>query len=114
MVTQKQQRNLKMPTTKNLEDALELLAVATFFSPELKAKRSDVLTRGLKTLNNMKKLDDIIDGCLYVKGQQDMRDRLAQEFDCRAVLDDNLPSPGWYEPHEPAEIIRAMPIQSLK
>lgn len=36
------------------------------------------------------------------------RERIACEFDRRAVYDDGTPSSGWYEPHEPAEIVRAM------
>ena len=36
------------------------------------------------------------------------RERIACEFDRRAVYADGTPSSGWYEPHEPAEIVRAM------
>lgn len=33
------------------------------------------------------------------------RERIAAEFDRRAAI---IPGSGWYEPHEPAEIARAM------
>lgn len=36
------------------------------------------------------------------------RERVAQEFDRRAVLSDGGPAVGWYEPNEPAEIVRAL------
>ena len=36
------------------------------------------------------------------------RGRIAAEFDRRAVYADGTPSSGWYEPHEPAEIVRGM------
>ena len=36
------------------------------------------------------------------------RERIACEFDRRAVYADGTQSSGWYEPHEPAEIVRAM------
>jgi len=36
------------------------------------------------------------------------RERIAAEFDRRAVYSDGTPSSGWYEPHEPAEIVRGM------
>lgn len=36
------------------------------------------------------------------------QERIAQEFDRRAVYSDGTPSSGWYEPHEPAEIVRSM------
>ena len=36
------------------------------------------------------------------------RERIALEFDRRAVCADGTPSPGWYEPKEPAEIIRGL------
>lgn len=35
------------------------------------------------------------------------REAIAQEFDRRAVYADGTPSSGWYEPDEPAQIIRA-------
>ena len=36
------------------------------------------------------------------------RERIAAEFDRRAVYADGTPSSGWYEPHEPGEIVRGM------
>lgn len=36
------------------------------------------------------------------------RERVAAEFDRRAVYSDGTPASGWYEPHEPAEIVRGM------
>ena len=36
------------------------------------------------------------------------RERVAREFDRRAVLSDGGPAVGWYEPNEPAEIVRAL------
>ena len=36
------------------------------------------------------------------------RERIATEFDRRAMYSDGTPSSGWYEPHEPAEIVRSM------
>jgi hypothetical protein len=39
------------------------------------------------------------------------RERIAQEFDRRAVYADGTPSSGWYEPDEPARIIRARSSQ---
>ena len=36
------------------------------------------------------------------------RKRIAAEFDRRSVYSDGTPSSGWYEPHEPAEIVRSM------
>lgn len=36
------------------------------------------------------------------------RERIAAEFDRRAALSDGGPARGWYEPEEPAQIIRAM------
>lgn len=39
------------------------------------------------------------------------RERVAQEFDRRAVLSDGGPAVGWYEPNEPAEIVRALNTQ---
>lgn len=35
------------------------------------------------------------------------REEIALEFDKRAVLRDGGPAVGWYEPDEPAEIVRA-------
>lgn len=35
------------------------------------------------------------------------REEIAPEFDKRAVLRDGGPAVGWYEPDEPAEIVRA-------
>ena len=44
----------------------------------------------------------------YLQGQRDALEAAAQEFDRRSVLADGSPSVGWYEPYEPAEIIRNM------
>ena len=46
----------------------------------------------------------------YEKGLSDMREAIASEFDRRSVLDDGGPSPGWYEPGEPAEIARGVVV----
>jgi len=40
--------------------------------------------------------------------RSDERERLALEFDRRSVYADGTPSTGWYEPNEPAEIIRGL------
>lgn len=36
------------------------------------------------------------------------RELISAEFDRRSVYSDGTPSSGWYEPHEPAEIVRNM------
>lgn len=40
--------------------------------------------------------------------EQRTLERAAQEFDRRSTYLDGTPSSGWYEPNEPAEIIRAL------
>ena len=46
--------------------------------------------------------------CLIESERFAERERVAQEFDRRSVLHDGSPSPGWYEPEEPAAIVRGM------
>lgn len=45
---------------------------------------------------------------IEAEARRDALEEAAKEFDKRAVLLDGGPSVGWYEPNEPAEIIRKL------
>ena len=58
--------------------------------------------------------DKVVDATrAYLKGLQQgseqERERIAQEFDRRAIYIGGTPSEGFYEPTEPAQIVRNMP-----
>ncbi len=51
------------------------------------------------SIDTLKRFADLV--------RADEREACAKEFDRRAVYVDGSPSSGWYEPDEPARIIRA-------
>ena len=86
-------------TKEVLQDALELLAVATFITPKLQAKRTDVINAGLQALAEQPAQQEPVawrefdgEGGYFYRDYY-MNEQYAQEWDQR-----NPDHKGWVEP----------------